>query len=107
MLPIVIVMEAASVLKKEFFCTRLEARVREAARLLARPLTSEAATDTEPDRLFARPLVSETARVNEPVRDLNREMCSVKLEDRPREPDKPLVKPLTSEPARSIVPLRL
>jgi hypothetical protein len=39
MLPIVNVIEAASVLKKEFFSTRLEARVREPVRLLARPLT--------------------------------------------------------------------
>jgi hypothetical protein len=39
MLPIVNVIEAASVLKKEFFSTRLEARVREPLRLLASPLT--------------------------------------------------------------------
>jgi len=68
MLPIVIVIEAASVLKKEFFSTRLEARLREPAKLLARPLTSEAATDTEPDRLLTRPLVSEPVRVIVPLR---------------------------------------
>ncbi len=39
MLPIVNVIEAASVLKRELFFTRLEARVREPVRFLARPLT--------------------------------------------------------------------
>jgi len=95
MLPIVNVIEAATVLKKEFFSIRLEARVKEPVRLLARPLIWEAARDTEPDRLFARPLVSAPARVSEPVRDLNREVCSEKLVDRPREPVKLLPRVLT------------
>jgi hypothetical protein len=60
----------------------------------------------EPVRLLARPLTSEPARESEPIRILNIELCSVTLEVDPKEPVRPLARPLTSELTRPNEPPR-
>jgi len=45
--------------------------------------------------------------VSDPVSVLKNEVCSTRVEDRPKEPDRFLVKPLTSELARDNEPVRV
>jgi len=70
MLPIVIVIVAASALKIELFSARLEARVSELLRDLKKDVFSTRleAGPSESVRTLARPLVSELARPKVPTR---------------------------------------
>jgi len=51
--------------------------------------------ESEPDILLASPLISEPAMESEPDIDLRSESFSAAFKDRPREPAKALPRPLT------------
>lgn len=61
---------------------------------------------TEAIRLSARPLNEEAVTESEPLNALNRDMWSVKAEEKPMEPAMDFAKPLVSEAVRPIVPAR-
>jgi hypothetical protein len=61
---------------------------------------------SEPDRLLAKPLISKPAKESEPVSVLNMEACSVTVEDEPREPIKNSTRPLDPEITRPSEPVR-
>lgn len=56
-------------------------------------------------RVTPRPLMNEDDTPTEPEMDLNRKMCSKRLEDEPKEPNSDLVKPLVPEPVRENDPV--
>ncbi len=102
------VSDPVSVLKNEVCSTRVEERLNEPDRFLAKPLTSEPARDNEPVRVLdseiVRPLKREVAIDSEPLKPLNSEVWSINAEDELREPDRDLAKPLISEPVRPSEP---
>ncbi len=70
MLPIVNVIETARVLKKEFFSTRLETRLRDPVSVLKNEfLSAKVETNpSAPERTLPIPLLTELARVSELLR---------------------------------------
>ncbi len=88
MLPIVIAIDPANVLKIEFFAARVEGIVSESVRDLKNDLFSArlVVNDNESARDFARPLDWEPARPIESNSDLSNELCSATVEARVRDP---------------------
>src|SRR5467141_5355371 len=88
MLPIVIAIDPANVLKIEFFAARVEGIVSESVRDLKNDLFSArlVVNDNESAKDFARPLDWEPARPIESNSDLSNELCSATVEARVRDP---------------------
>jgi len=82
MLPIVIAIDPANVLKIEFFAARVEGIVSESVRDLKNDLFSArlVVNDNESAKDFARPLDWEPARPIESNSDMSNELCSATVE---------------------------
>lgn len=109
MLPRVIIIVPASVLKTELFSTRFEARVRDPDRDLNNEFRSRR-PEAELSELvndLMKVLVSEATRLSELENDLKSDVFLARLEDSPNEPTRFTLRVLAKELARPRPPVRL